>query len=117
MMKPSFFVLCLPLLLTSYFSQASMTTSYTISATHAHIYNRKTYRIEIREYPPLLIAQTQAPGDRKTAANQGFRQLASYIFGGNTTKTKIAMTAPVIQQALEHKEKHEKVWLIQFVYA
>ena len=32
----------------------------------------------------------------RTAMNSGFRQLAGYIFGGNTTKSSIKMTVPVM---------------------
>lgn len=32
----------------------------------------------------------------RAAMNSGFRQLAGYIFGGNTSKTSIQMTVPVM---------------------
>ena len=32
----------------------------------------------------------------RTALNSGFRQLAGYIFGGNTSKSSIKMTIPVM---------------------
>jgi hypothetical protein len=54
---------------------------------------------EVRDYPALVVAEASVAGDRKVAASNGFRLLAGYIFGGNTAKTKIAMTAPVIQAA------------------
>jgi SOUL heme-binding protein len=54
---------------------------------------------EVRDYPEMVVAEVSVPGDRKDAASSGFRLLAGYIFGGNTAKQKIAMTAPVTQAA------------------
>jgi hypothetical protein len=54
---------------------------------------------EIRDYPGMVVAQVSVTGERKDAANEGFQLLAGYIFGGNTAKQKIAMTAPVTQAA------------------
>lgn len=52
---------------------------------------------EIRDYPGLVAAEVTVPGEQKAAGNAGFRLLADYIFGANTSKEKIAMTAPVVQ--------------------
>jgi hypothetical protein len=52
---------------------------------------------EVRNYPEMVVAEVSVTGDRKDAASSGFRQLAGYIFGGNTSKQKIAMSAPVTQ--------------------
>jgi len=52
---------------------------------------------EIRDYAPRLVAETRVGGDRKEAGNAGFRILADYIFGNNTPREEIAMTAPVSQ--------------------
>ncbi len=52
---------------------------------------------QVRQYPALLVAETRVGGDRKDASTEGFRILAGYIFGGNTRRQKIAMTAPVLQ--------------------
>ena len=57
--------------------------------------------IEIRRYESRIAAETTIDADEEKARNEGFRRLAGYIFGGNTTKTKIAMTAPVSQQQSE----------------
>jgi len=38
-------------------------------------------------------------GDEISARSQGFRQIASFIFGANISKSSIAMTAPVAQQS------------------
>ena len=54
---------------------------------------------EVRRYPARVVAETHVEGDRKEAESEGFRRLAGYIFGGNKTKTKLAMTAPVGQTA------------------
>lgn len=52
---------------------------------------------EVRNYPAMVAAEVSVTGDRKAAASTGFRLLAGYIFGGNTARQKIAMTAPVLQ--------------------
>ena len=57
--------------------------------------------VEIRRYGPRIAAETTIDADEEKARSEGFRRLAGYIFGGNTTKSKIAMTAPVAQQQSE----------------
>ncbi len=53
---------------------------------------------ELRDYGPHVVARVTVEGGRAMAANRGFRTLANYIFGGNGTGEKIAMTAPVAQE-------------------
>jgi hypothetical protein len=57
------------------------------------------YNIEIRDYAPRLAAEVTVKGEREAALSEGFRILADYIFGNNTAKTDIAMTAPVTQSS------------------
>jgi hypothetical protein len=59
---------------------------------------RREGDIEIRDYPALVAAEVTVTGDQKVAVSKGFRLLAGYIFGANTRRQKIAMTAPVVQQ-------------------
>ena len=54
-------------------------------------------KIEVRQYQQHLMAKVRVSGDQRGAINRGFRVLAGYIFGGNETGEKIAMTAPVAQ--------------------
>lgn len=58
---------------------------------------------EIREYGPIVVAETKVESNFEDAGNQAFRILAGYIFGANKSKTKIAMTAPVNQTAASEK--------------
>jgi len=51
---------------------------------------------EIREYASYIVAEVEVEGSMRAAMNSGFRQLAGYIFGGNTAKASIAMTVPVM---------------------
>ncbi len=53
---------------------------------------------EVREYASTIVAEVEVEGDRSEAASKGFRLLAGYIFGGNKSTKKIAMTAPVTQE-------------------
>jgi SOUL heme-binding protein len=58
---------------------------------------------EIRRYETRVVAETRIVGTRKDADTEGFRRLAGYIFGANRQKTKLAMTAPVGQDAEPRK--------------
>ena len=58
----------------------------------------KTYgEVEIRKYPNMVVAKTSLrSGSFENDGSQGFRTIANYIFGGNESNQKIAMTAPVV---------------------
>lgn len=58
------------------------------------ISQEKTY--EIREYSPYIVAEVEVFWSQQEALNNGFRLLAGYIFGWNTSKASISMTTPVI---------------------
>ena len=60
---------------------------------------RRIGDVEIRQYGPRIAAETTIDADEEASRNEGFRRLAGYIFGANTGRTKIAMTAPVAQQS------------------
>ena len=64
----------------------------------------KAGMFEVRQYAPMLIAETMVEGDMDEASNRGFRRIADYIFGNNQSvqtgsSSKIAMTAPVTMSA------------------
>lgn len=56
---------------------------------------KKVGEVEFRFYPPAIEASVQKQGEYERMMNNGFRELAGYIFGGNETQQKIAMTTPV----------------------
>lgn len=78
---------------------------------------------ELRDYSPYIVAEVVIDGDRDSAVNAGFRILAGYIFGGNTSRSKIVMTAPVTQSKGENIEMTAPVtqtaqgssWIIRFM--
>lgn len=57
--------------------------------------------LEIRDYAPMIVAQVSVTGPREEAIRAGFRLIADYIFGNNISRTKVSMTAPVMQQTSE----------------
>lgn len=65
---------------------------------------KKMNGYEIREYPAHIVAQTTVPGPYGESMSQGFRIVAGYIFGGNTKKESIDMTAPVVAQSAGSSE-------------
>ena len=52
---------------------------------------------EVRDYPPLVVAETIKTGNRGAAVRAAFSPLAGYIFAKERAGEKIAMTAPVTQ--------------------
>ena len=66
-------------------------------------------QIEIRHYGPRLAAETTVSGPSMEARGDGFRKVAGYIFGANTAKTSIAMTAPVAQTAAAKTGPAQKI--------
>lgn len=76
------------------------------NAKYSVIESKSEY--EIRLYPEHIVAQTTVKGTYDEALNQGFRIVAGYIFGGNTKKESIAMTAPVIEKSVTQNSASEK---------
>jgi len=76
-----------------YFSSQSKEPKFTVL--------EKKDGYEIREYAPYIEARVTVSGTYREAMSSGFRILAGYIFGGNTTKQSIAMTTPVTERKSE----------------
>ena len=58
---------------------------------------------ELRTYEPYIVAEVTVGGAYSDGLNDGFRQVADYIFGNNTSASKIAMTAPVLEADISEK--------------
>ena len=79
--------------------------------------------IEIRDYAPQIVAEAEVAGDRRDAIRKGFRIIADYIFGNNTSAQKVPMTAPVTQQGSEKiamtapvtQQGDGNIWRVRFV--
>lgn len=52
-------------------------------------------RFELRQYDPMIVAETIEPGAHDAAVSAGFKRLADYIFAKSRPGEKLAMTAPV----------------------
>lgn len=82
---------------------------------------------EVRDYPPLVVAEVRRSGDREQGLRAGFGPLARYIFARERGGEPIEMTAPVQQQALAPDEKiamtapvtqspnGENTWVVRFI--
>jgi hypothetical protein len=75
------------LFMTTY-AMATPITPYTVT-------QKLTDKIEIREYPKLLLATVTATDSQD---NSSFRILFDFIDGANSKKQEIAMTAPVFEK-------------------
>ena len=79
---------------------------------------------EIRDYAPHVLAEIVVDGDLEDAGNKAFRRLFDYISGNNERKDKVAMTAPVSQEATSKKiemtapvgqQRFEEKWRVSFM--
>ena len=83
----------------------------------------KDGQVEIRQYDPMIVAETTVEGEREQAIGRGFRIIANYIFGNNLASEKVAMTAPVTQQPSEKiamtapvtQQPDGSVWKVRFI--
>ncbi|QBX56080.1 heme-binding protein [Nocardioides seonyuensis] len=67
---------------------------------------------EVRWYPEHVVAETRVQGSFESVGNKAFMRLVGYIGGRNTESTKVAMTAPVLQ---EPDELGEGRYVVSFV--
>jgi len=65
---------------------------------------------ELRSCGAHLVAEVTVAGSREDSIGEGFRVLAGYVFGGNATGQKIAMTVPVAQS-----QQGERRWTVRLM--
>ena len=84
---------------------------------------KKEQNIEIRQYPPLIIAEVKTAGSRQASISDGFRILADFIFGNNEGEKRLSINGPITQQegikiamtAPVQQEKTDAEWAISFI--
>ena len=84
---------------------------------------KKEQNIEIRQYPPLIIAEVKTAGSRQASISDGFRILADFIFGNNEGEKQLSMNGPITQQegikiamtAPVQQEQTDTEWAISFI--
>lgn len=72
-----------------------------VSQTERHAYEvlEQWGDVEIRRYASALFSSVELPDKPyREVSGSGFRVLAGYIFGGNESGEKIAMTSPVVME-------------------
>lgn len=61
---------------------------------------------ELRRYPEHVVAETRVNGSFEGVGNKSFMRLVGYINGRNARSRKVAMTAPVIQEAAGGSDRY-----------
>lgn len=82
------------LLITNQSNMANIFTQKTETPQYRVI--RKLDKVEIREYPDLILASTNMGDSYSGNSGRGFSTVAGYIFGANEKSEKISMTSPVV---------------------
>jgi hypothetical protein len=92
----TFLIIALVILVILFIFQSVIMASVNKTEEQNYTVIQKDQNFEIRFYPSATFATIKS--DAKTyqdLSGPGFRKLAGYIFGGNESKTQIAMTSPV----------------------
>jgi hypothetical protein len=61
---------------------------------------------QLRRYQSHVVAEVEMTGTFERAGNAGFGPLVAYISGRNRSGAKVAMTAPVVQEATDDARTH-----------
>ena len=109
------------LLIAAVLSVLPMTAGATEEPPHETLVKDGKY--EIRRYEPTIVAEVEITGDMRRAGNSGFRPLADFIFGNNTARSEIEMTAPgtrvksekIAMTAPVTRTLDDSVWTVAFV--
>ncbi len=103
--------------------EPAVADTYHANETPKYTVERTDGAMELRLYAPRLMAEVTVKGSRSSAISSGFRVLAGYIFGANTSGAKVAMTTPVTQAPGETLAMTTPVtqmgrdgsWVVQFM--
>jgi len=92
---------------------ARVPTIYREAMTQQQVYDVVSTHpgFELRLYSSHVVAEVEMTGSFERAGNAGFGPLVAYISGRNRSGAKVAMTAPVVQEATNDARKH----LVSFV--
>ena len=122
-MKKKIFVAILLLFVILVFGAAMIGPIMSNVEVPAYKILKKEQNIEIRQYPPLIIAEVKTAGSRQDSISDGFRILANFIFGNNEGEKQLSMNGPITQQegikiamtAPVQQEKTDAEWATSFI--
>lgn len=117
--------------MTHHLCMAVLSSFMIIGASNAMAIEEAKYEVikqeeafEIRDYASHVVAETVVEGSMEGAGNKAFKLLFRYISGANQSQQKVAMTAPVSQQAKGEKiamtapvgqQLAEEGWVVSFM--
>jgi hypothetical protein len=93
------FILVVVIIFAIFMIQAVTEKSSNKIEQYAYVVEREIGEVEIRQYEDAVFSSVKLNDSTyANSANQGFRILAGYIFGGNDKGQSIAMTSPVVME-------------------
>lgn len=96
-MKTAIIIAVLSFALISFWALWSWYLDHSVKQpSYALVASRPDY--QIRRYQDLLVASVRVEHNSSQELNNAFRIIARFIFGNNTKKHQVAMTAPVVSR-------------------